>query len=1370
MANPTTFPAKIPELTGIRGVAACWVLLFHIWLVSGSPNVSVWRFDLTPLFSCGWAGVDLFFVLSGFALTWPQTYRRFGRLDYADFLRRRVLRVVPAYYGQFLFLMLLAAGGMTAQLPTIGNVLAHLLFIHNLDYRWSTPLPGTNTWWTLPIEWQFYLLFPLLLLALIRFGAVRVLLTTALLVVAWRVGAMHWIQGHSPDAPIDYKVWLIEQLPGRIDQFLVGMIAALLASRAWSLQNQKLRERISGALILVGFAAVAVLVVILWPLAQAYWQGHWLLYTWHLLVAAPLAAIIAGAAMGGRLSKIFFGTRLTLGLGEISYSMYLWNYVVLLGLLRFGFFDGLREDTRLAWITLYSIGPVILVSTVSWWVTERPFLHYRDQDPQSVVGRHIGKIILFPWKAVALAALSILALLIAAQWYWRPTAATLAECSERGAIDSPVSIDATSDPIRISGWVYDWDRTDRVKRVVVLLESRIVAEGIPGVERHDVAMALASCRVGKPGFNLDLPPLELSIPKTTLSIEAERTSGRRYRIGTIDWRFGPPRVSLDHAAPPSPTGSNQIIGWAWHPSGPVVVRWLQGEHILAKTVADGNRDDVAKAYSRWPGAARSGFGITARFDELPRESSNTKLEFIAPDGQRKVLEGPLIQNDGPIGTVVAAGDRRFVNPRRVPMTAWAYDEHGIDSAMISTELGISLGELPRIRTVTALPGLFTDHRGIPKGDFWKDILQRGTLFAGALSVESLPQGIHRLVTHVRDTQGREARFPGPLVSIGMPALPASCPGKPFTVYLWATTEMLRKGLPDLAEFRRMAEGGCIRFGIHVRVEYLRTTKGRQADFLFDPDFPDRHRFREGKEMTTTSLREALAMAERYAVPMRILLDGGVWASAYFSTPEFDVADWLKEDDHNVQWNQFGRAEEGDALKGLAGSHDNPKLARVLSLDIYNQQYRHYKKRNLQAAIRLIAQYNAKHGSRPISVTFDPDLYINPWFYLKQWYDYNPNTLRQFREWLTHAGPYASGGELAGSGYKNRLDLSALNGIARTSWSRLDEVDPPRGTPNYDDPWHQIWTVFKRHLVSQHYADLARWAVDAGLPSNLIFTAQTFIQADVSVTGNDRASGWTDEAGVSIAGAKPPLGRLGAILYGPASRNFGTPRSGTSLFADIRDTDPGWEVAEMNPADIESPKRLPSHLEAYQTLMSIFNYGAGGMSPMWTGIAGDLSVRPGQFRSYDTLVQSPFETQLVVFLREAARLPRGSQLWTFGNAYVASDDGFSAMEGSNIRVLPGAIEVSSNPDTSRGSFAAISRPLEGWQVPERTCLRLRSEHDARGLLEVRSAGSDALKEHWQTSKGEALVSLSPLAGRRLDRMDVIFENAPVKLQELILGPC
>src|SRR5690606_13277842 len=155
----------------------------------------------------------------------------------------------------------------------------------------------------------------------------------------------------------------------------------------------------------------------------------------------------------------------------------------------------------------------------------------------------------------------------------------------------------------------------------------------------------------------------------------------------------------------------------------------------------------------------------------------------------------------------------------------------------------------------------------------------------------------------------------------------------------------------------------------------------------------------------------------------------------------------------------------------------------------------------------------------------------------------------------------------------------------------------------------------------------------------------------------------------------------AILYGPASRNFGTPRSGTSLFADIRDTDPGWEIAEMNPADIESPKRLPSHLEAYQTLMSIFNYGAGGMSPMWTGIAGDLSVRPGQFRSYDTLVQSPFETQLVVFLREAARLPRGSQLWTFGNAYVASDDGFSAMEGSNIRVLPGAIEVSSNPDTS-----------------------------------------------------------------------------------------
>ena len=57
----------LPALTGLRGIAAAWVLLFHLYQYSGSPDLG----PLTSLAGCGYMGVDLFFVLSGFLLSMP---------------------------------------------------------------------------------------------------------------------------------------------------------------------------------------------------------------------------------------------------------------------------------------------------------------------------------------------------------------------------------------------------------------------------------------------------------------------------------------------------------------------------------------------------------------------------------------------------------------------------------------------------------------------------------------------------------------------------------------------------------------------------------------------------------------------------------------------------------------------------------------------------------------------------------------------------------------------------------------------------------------------------------------------------------------------------------------------------------------------------------------------------------------------------------------------------------------------------------------------------------------------------------------------------------------------------------------------------
>jgi peptidoglycan/LPS O-acetylase OafA/YrhL len=1355
-------PAKIPELTGIRGVAALWVFVFHVWLVAGSPALTAGGLDLTPLLACGWAGVDLFFVLSGFALTWPQAERHPADLGYLEFMRRRALRVVPAYYTQLLLLLLLAAFGLIAELPSLGSTLAHLLFLHNLDPHWSSQL--SNTWWTLPIEWQFYLLFPLLLTALVRYGALRVLPALVLVMLAWRIGAFQWLQANHPAAPVDYRVWLIEQLPGRIDQFFVGMAAALLTRRLWTDLDPDRRQQFSSLLLLAGAALTGVLIFILWPRAEAYWQGHWLLYVWHLLAALPLAALIGGAALHGRPARALLGNRPVLWLGEISYSIYLWNYVVLLALVRVGAFNSLQGPDRILWVGLYSLLPVLAVSAASWWLAERPFLHYRDAAPDRSVGRYLAAAIRVPWRAVAAAGLVVLAVLGAARWYWTPRGEALAQCTERGALDSPRTVEA-DDMVRVIGWSHDWNRSDRVRRIVARVGDRVVGEAIPTVARPDVVAALPLCRVGIPGFELGIPiggQTGLAGSRADIVVEAERSSGRRYPLGRIAWQFGPPKLSLDRAATVHPDDEQHLLGWAWHPDGPVKLRWLMAGRLLAETQASGSRDDVAQAFPHWPGANRSGFSLRLPPAEFPRGNHATTVEAIAADGTTREMPGPTLENDRPIGRVLTDGPRRWLDPASIPVSAWLYDEDGIAEATVETELGQSLGRLHRVKDSQPLPDLFTDPRGVPPGEFWQQALRRGSLFSAAIPGQAVPAGIQRLVLRVRDHQGRESILPGPLVGRDLPPLPTGCPTERFTVYLWATTQMLRSGLPDLAELRRFAEGGCVRFGLHARVEYLRTTRGRAADFEFDPDFPEARRFHAGKEMTTTSLREALAMADRYRVPMRILLDGGVWADSHFALPEYDITDWLEQDDRHVQWNQHGKTEADDALQGLAGGHDNPQLGRVLTLNIYNQDYRHYKRRNLQAAIRLITEHNLKHPDRPVSVTFDPDLYINPWFYLKQWYDYNPDTLRQFQEWLTHRGPYVDGGELAGLGRRERLDLAAINRLAGADWQRLEQVDPPRDRPDYSSPWHQTWTAFKRHLVGRHYADLARWAREAGLAPEHIFTAQTFIQADVSVTGDDPATGWVDEAGVSIAGAKPADGHLGAILYGPASRNRGRPRSGDSLFANIRSADPGWEVAEMNPANIERPDLLPSHLEAYQTIREIYNHGAGAISPMWNGMAGDRSVRPGQFKSYETFGQSPFETQLLLFLREAASLPRNSLLWTFGNDFVASDDGFEPLPGSRLEALPGRIRVHAD-----GSGSCGIRGRTTWTVPPAATTSVAGsalgESRMRLLFEDGTA-TDAILEDPTRSVATAL---GHQVGKRVLELELHFRSCPAELERIVL---
>lgn len=292
-------PAKLPALTGVRGLAALWVWLYHTWFSAGSPLVHVKSIGLklTPFFSLGWIGVDLFFVLSGFVLVWPFIGQDARPFSFSEFMRRRALRVLPAYYTQMALLLALAAAGFMWDVPPWKNTFAHVLLFHNLNEKWSSAVNGP--WWTLPIEWQFYLVFPVLIALLLRFGVWHVLPCMAVVTLVWRYGSFQWLLLRLPAALVGTKVWLMGQLPGYICEFFSGMAAAWLVAHLWPHLNRVWwRARLS---LWTFLASVTLLIAWMYALDlnfETYWQGHWLLFVWNLGVGFLLALLLFQSCAG----------------------------------------------------------------------------------------------------------------------------------------------------------------------------------------------------------------------------------------------------------------------------------------------------------------------------------------------------------------------------------------------------------------------------------------------------------------------------------------------------------------------------------------------------------------------------------------------------------------------------------------------------------------------------------------------------------------------------------------------------------------------------------------------------------------------------------------------------------------------------------------------------------------------------------------------------------------------------------------------------------------------------------------------------------------------------------------------------------------
>ena len=329
------------------------------------------QIDITPIFSSGGVGVDIFFTLSAFLLALPFAHansRGVQSQRTSAYLWRRCLRILPAYYVQLL-LVLVAAITLTGTLPLSASQLAaHSILWLNLGPHPVAPLVGV--WWTLPIEFGFYLLLPLLAPWLTPRRIFWLLLFAIVATLGYRYAMFAYIAERS----VGEKVLLMEQLPGRLDQFIIGTAAAVYIASRKDL-GRDISRATSSMLAIFGCTLLLVLITLAHLNFESYWSGHPLLFVFHLMASLAIAAVIVAACSDRAKDLRLLRSPPLLFLGTVSYSLYLWHQLILMWLARQVWIETLSPYTLPA-LLLIGAPAACVVAVASWRLIELPSLRW----------------------------------------------------------------------------------------------------------------------------------------------------------------------------------------------------------------------------------------------------------------------------------------------------------------------------------------------------------------------------------------------------------------------------------------------------------------------------------------------------------------------------------------------------------------------------------------------------------------------------------------------------------------------------------------------------------------------------------------------------------------------------------------------------------------------------------------------------------------------------------------------------------------------------------------------------------------------------------------------------------------------------------